>query len=196
MGLLLLGWIGLAVGSQPLDNQQLELHIGQNQKVSGWYYSQIGDCVLLSRDGALIPVHTALVQGVTTEDGGFVAANIFQQFLHDVGNAQEKTQTHMISHPKWVSATGYLWSGLPFALIDDPKRAWGTSAFEGLLFGGVIYGIWRAESWGAVLPFALTILSVRSWSVRTTFQEIRPRESNLELDTHHFPQCFNEGENQ
>ena len=40
------------------------------------------------------------------------------------------------------------------------------AAYDSVLLGGTMYGVFGAENWGVVLPFAATMVLFRIWAVK------------------------------
>jgi hypothetical protein len=147
---------------------------------SGTYQMVIDNCLVVSTNSGDIGIPIKMVEKISFD-------NIEYQrvLLHDwltLENLKSKEIIDKSLYWKKKKRLHTLYTAIEpaigYGMEHERPQTIGAATFDGVLIGGLAYGIWGVESWGIILPFTISLISFRIWAVK----DIQTGYSTLYID--------------
>jgi hypothetical protein len=178
-------WFVAPVLAYDLSNQPLEIVLPGSVEVNGWFQSATEDCIVVATKGEVIGIPPELILSVRVTEGTLTG----EEFLLWTREQKEVSEPQSTHNPAALASTSAIWAGMPYVLLKDWPAVKGAAIMEGLLLGGLVYGAFYEENMALILPFGLSVVSLRVWTGRDVYAEARRINTANTADSPTFTPC-------
>lgn len=132
------------------------------------------DCLVLHTQEGPQSFPTVLIDSVSF-DGQQLLDEHLEKWLSDLSfNQERKIESHQevkvaVKQAKGLAVVSPALGTMRMASSNSriSRTDWiSLAAYDSVLLGGTMYGVFGAENWGVVLPFAATMVLFRIWAVK------------------------------